>query len=1109
MKMYRFSLFLFAIVHLFSGQCSVFAQGALENGGNHEGTTSPVGEEDTWTFSANTGDYLVLRCGEVSGTSGYNPFIRLFSPGGALMAQNNGGGDSFINVRATNSGTFSVIVSSGFANQTGSYNLRYVKVPGSFIVPPGDEGGPLTNGGTHTGTNSLGDEDMWTFTAEVGDNVTLRVGETAGSAGYNPYLRLIGPTGVQVAVDNNVSDAYINYRATNAGVYTVLVGSASQGQFGSYSLSYINSRQTYVVPAGEEGGALTNGMNHAGVTSIGDEDVWSFTASIGDNITLRCGEITGTASYNPFLRLIGPTGVLIAQDNDAADSFVNHRATNNGVYTVLVGAWFRGHTGAYSLRYVKAPGDVVVPSDDEGGPLTNGGNHLGTIDNGDEDAWTFSAAVGDNITLRVGELTGTSSFNPYLRLIGPTGVQIDFDNNASDSYINHRATNAGVYTVLVGAWNQGHTGNYSLRYVNAQQPYIVPVDDEGGTLTNGVSHLGTTANGDEDAWSFSANAGENITVRAGEITGTASYNPFLRLIGPTGVQIAFDNDASDSFINHRATNSGTYTVLVGAWFRGHTGTYRLSYAKAPGEFFIASDDEGGPLTNGANHAGVTMVGDEDMWSFTAAVGDNITLRVGEVTGTASFNPYLRLYGPTGVQVGFQNDASDSYLNYRATNAGVYTVVVGGWFAGHSGTYNLRYINSGAPFIVASDDEGGALANGGNHLGTNSLGDEDVWSFTAEVGDNITLRVGELSGTASYNPFLRLIGPTGVQVGFDNDASDSYLNYRATNAGTYIVLVGSWFAGHSGIYNLRYVKAPGEYSTPLGDEGGALINGGNHAGTTLIGDEDIWSFTAQAGDQIILRCGEISGTGSYNPFLRLIGPTGVLIASDNDDNDSFVSFVATNSGTHTVVVGSWFAGHSGTYTLAYLNVPGTFIVPAGDEGGSLSGSSHEGTITLGDEDIWRFTLCPGEPIALRCTELTGTSSFNPWLRLYGPAGNLIRWDNDPTESVVNHTTTNGGTYTVVVGSYFSGHTGTYRLIHNDLTYEFRDCVPRVRGTNVTVAAVGGTPGARFVALTSPAVEWPLSQWTPFLTNQFDRLGTYLHTNYFDRTEPKRFFTTRQE
>src|SRR5690349_3084525 len=160
--------FLFLILLIVFGLSTrLFAQGPLTNGANHEGTTSPAGDEDTWTFSANNGDAIILRCGEVSGTVSYNPFLRLVGPTGVLMAQNNAATDPFISVNVTTTGTFSVIVSSAVASQTGSYNLRFVKVPGTFIVPAGDEGGLLTNGGNHTGTNSLGDEDVWSFTAAV------------------------------------------------------------------------------------------------------------------------------------------------------------------------------------------------------------------------------------------------------------------------------------------------------------------------------------------------------------------------------------------------------------------------------------------------------------------------------------------------------------------------------------------------------------------------------------------------------------------------------------------------------------------------------------------------------------------------------------------------------------------------------------------------------------------------------------------------------------------------------------------------------------------------------------------------------------------------------
>jgi len=56
------------------------AQGAINSGETLTGTISPVGDSDTWTFSANTGDAIVIRVGEITQTGNFTPRIRLFSP---------------------------------------------------------------------------------------------------------------------------------------------------------------------------------------------------------------------------------------------------------------------------------------------------------------------------------------------------------------------------------------------------------------------------------------------------------------------------------------------------------------------------------------------------------------------------------------------------------------------------------------------------------------------------------------------------------------------------------------------------------------------------------------------------------------------------------------------------------------------------------------------------------------------------------------------------------------------------------------------------------------------------------------------------------------------
>ncbi|MGD0090394.1 MAG: AAA family ATPase, partial [Planctomycetota bacterium] len=62
--------------------------------------------------------------------------------------------------------------------------LHLAQFPGAFIVPPGEEGGRMTNGGNFGGTLAVGDQNLWSFTANAGDNVVLRL----GSSGFEGFL---------------------------------------------------------------------------------------------------------------------------------------------------------------------------------------------------------------------------------------------------------------------------------------------------------------------------------------------------------------------------------------------------------------------------------------------------------------------------------------------------------------------------------------------------------------------------------------------------------------------------------------------------------------------------------------------------------------------------------------------------------------------------------------------------------------------------------------------------------------------------------------------------------------------------------------------------------
>ena len=59
--------------------------------------------------------------------------------------------------------------------------------------PPGDQGGPLTNGALHTGEILQGDLDVWTFTANAGDRIAVHIGEIVGHRRLPAVDSPVGP----------------------------------------------------------------------------------------------------------------------------------------------------------------------------------------------------------------------------------------------------------------------------------------------------------------------------------------------------------------------------------------------------------------------------------------------------------------------------------------------------------------------------------------------------------------------------------------------------------------------------------------------------------------------------------------------------------------------------------------------------------------------------------------------------------------------------------------------------------------------------------------------------------------------------------------------------
>jgi len=147
------------------------------------------------------------------------------------------GRDVEISALVTNSGIYTVVVNSYYGNGTGDYILTLVHTPGTFRVAPGDQGGALTNAVAYEGALETGDLDVWTFLACRATTVTVNAEKLGGTGSFGPRLRLHGKNGALLANAQHANAALLTYKTTNTGPFTLVIGSGTANQNGTYRIT--------------------------------------------------------------------------------------------------------------------------------------------------------------------------------------------------------------------------------------------------------------------------------------------------------------------------------------------------------------------------------------------------------------------------------------------------------------------------------------------------------------------------------------------------------------------------------------------------------------------------------------------------------------------------------------------------------------------------------------------------------------------------------------------------------------------------------------------------------------------------------------------------------
>src|SRR5262249_36737059 len=150
-------------------------------------------------------------------------------------------------------------------------------------------------------------------------------------------------------------------------------------------------------------------------------------------------------------------------------------------------------------------------------------------------------------------------------------------NHVVAARVSGRTSLTGTYTVIVQDLNRTGTADYRITLNKSPGPFAVSSGDEGGPLANGATETGHIAYpGDIDAWTFSANPGDIISIGVSITNLSATFNTHLIVTAPDGSPFDADfNHGATANVSGQTSQSGTYTVIVQDLNRTGTADYSI------------------------------------------------------------------------------------------------------------------------------------------------------------------------------------------------------------------------------------------------------------------------------------------------------------------------------------------------------------------------------------------------------------------------------------------------------------------------------------------------------------------------------------------------------
>jgi YD repeat-containing protein len=811
-----------------------------------------AGELDVYSFTVSANDIVTIRRMKTSGT--LNPYMELFNAAGSRIA----GPSTQIDMTFAAAGTYTILVRDYYTTATGNYLIYWQTVKNPCNVVANLACGQVVSGSIGTSV----DPPPWrvyTFTGAVNDVVTIRAGNLSPGS-FLPNIELYSPTGSLLV---NTYTGQVDRTLTAAGAYTILMRDYSNANAGNFTLTW----QKMNAPCNPT--PINCGQVLSGSILAGELDVYSFTASANDVVTIRVRKTSGT--FSPYMELFNAAGSRIAGPTTQIDMTF----ATAGTYTILVRDYNTTATGNYLLYWqtVKNPCNVVAN-------LSCGQVVTGSIGTSVSPppwcVYTFTGAVNDVVTIRTGNLSG-GGFTPNIELYSPTGSLLVSNYNQVDRTL----TAAGTYTILMRALSAGTAGTFTLTWQKMNAPCNATPINCGQVLA------GSIVAGELDVYSFTVSANDIVTIRRMKTSGT--LNPYLELFNAAGSRIAGPSTQIDTTL----AAAGTYTILVRDYNTTATGDYLVTWQRYNSSCAPA-------ISCGQTATGSigTTTGAPPWGFYTLTVSANDILKIRAIKTSGSLVPYLDLYSFNGSLV----TSAAGEISTTLAIAGTYTVVVRDQTYTYTGGYAVTWQRWNNP--CASATNCGQVVSGSIGIAA----DPPPWKYyylTASANDSVTLRVTKTSGTLT--PYLEFYGPTGTLIG----SAAGQLDRTLTTAGTYTIVVRDQSSINTGNFILTWhrINNPCNAAT-IGC--GQVLQGN----LSTVGKIDVYTFTVTGGDNVVLTLTKTSG--GLDPSLELYNSSGTRLAYQytSTGNQVIITQTLSSAGTYSVFASDYGNDETGNYTFKF-------------------------------------------------------------------------------------------------------------------------------------------------------------------------------------------------